>query len=281
MHAFPASPDPAPDPDVETLRRQLTAARDRMQQHPVFAAVQTLDDLRHFMAWHVFAVWDFMSLVKRLQRVYTGTTLPWRPPADPRAARLINEIVLGEESDLGFGGGHLSHYELYLQAMAEVGADSAPVRCFLDGLSPDVPVLQALRQAGAPAPVQAFVASTLATALHGRPEQVLGSFLHGREDVIPAMFSRLLAQWGLTEAQAPAFVFYLRRHVELDGDSHGPAAQALVDDAVRGDPAAEQRLLAAGLAAVQQRIALWDALQRHLAQPARTHAPATLAEAAP
>ena len=256
---------PSADLETETLRQRLVAARMRMQQHPVFAAVRTLDDLRSFMAWHVFAVWDFMSLVKRLQRIHTGTALPWRPPADPRAARLINEIVLGEESDLGFGGGHLSHYELYLQAMAEVGADSTPVRRFLRALSPEVPALEALRRAGAPAPVQAFVASTLTTALHGRPEEVLGSFLHGREDVIPAMFSRLLAQWGLTEAQAPAFVFYLRRHIELDGDSHGPAAQALVDDAVRGDPAAERRLLAAGLAAVEQRIALWDALLRQLA----------------
>ena len=264
--------------DAEALRQRLAAAHERMQQHPVFAAVQTLGDLRRFMAWHVFAVWDFMSLVKRLQRHYTGTTLPWRPPADPRAARLINEIVLGEESDLGFGGGHLSHYELYLQAMAEVGADSTAVRRFLAGLAPDVPVLQALRQAGAPAPVQAFVAATLATALHGRPEEVLGSFLHGREDVIPAMFSRLLAQWGLSEAQAPAFVYYLRRHIELDGDSHGPAAQALVDDAVRSDPAAACRLLAAGLAAVQQRIALWDALLQHLQS---AHHPGVPAEVMP
>jgi hypothetical protein len=271
MHSFA----PSPDPETDVLRQRLTAARARMRSHPVFAAVRDLDDLRGFMAWHVFAVWDFMSLVKRLQRLYTGTALPWRPPANPRAARLINEIVLGEESDLGFDGGHVSHYELYLQAMTDVGADTAPVRRFLDALSSDLPAAEALRRAGAPAPVQAFVASTLATALHGRPEEVLGSFLHGREDAIPAMFSRLLTDWGLSEAQAPAFVYYLRRHIELDGDSHGPAAQALAQDAVRHDPAAERRLLFAGLAAIGQRIALWDGLQQHL-QDARAR-PSTTA----
>ena len=108
MHALPRSTQP----ETDALRRRLAAARQDMQNHAVFAAVRTLDDLRGFMAWHVWAVWDFMSLVKRLQRVYSGTALPWRPPGNPRAARLINEIVLGEESDLAFGGGHGSHYEL-------------------------------------------------------------------------------------------------------------------------------------------------------------------------
>jgi len=271
----------AADAVTTALHRQLAQARERMQNHPVFAAVQTLDDLRLFMGWHVWAVWDFMSLVKRLQQIHTTTTLPWRPPADPQAARLINEIVLGEESDLGFGGGHLSHYELYLQAMAEVGADASPVRHALQALAAEVPLPAALMRAGAPTAVQSFVSSTLAVAQHGRPEEVLGCFLHGREDVIPAMFSRLLAQWGLTEPQAPAFVFYLRRHIELDGDSHGPAAQSLARAATQGDPAAARRLLGAGLAAVRQRIALWDALLEALNAQRKSSARPVLSATAP
>jgi hypothetical protein len=255
---------PGTETELAALRRELATSRERMQRHPVFSAVQTLQDLRLFMSWHVWAVWDFMSLVKRLQQTCTCTRLPWQPPADAHAARLINEIVLGEESDLAPGGGHCSHYELYLRAMAEVGADSSPVQRFLVALSHDTAPADAMRQVAAPAAVRDFVTSTLGVALHGRPEEVLGSFLHGREAVIPAMFSRLLAEWGLTESQAPAFVFYLRRHIELDGDSHGPAAQALVGKAVGHDPAAERRLLAAGQAAVQQRIALWDALLHEL-----------------
>jgi hypothetical protein len=259
MHVFP----PSTGPKAQVLRQPLAAARERLQHHPIFAAVRNVGDLRAFMGGHVWAMWDFMWLVKRLQTVYAGSALRGRPPGDPLAARLINEIVLGEESDVALGGWQVSHLELYLQAMAEVGADSVPVRRFLDLLSQESSAGEALQRAGAPALVQTFVASTLATALDGRPDEVLGSFLHGREDVIPAKFSRLLAAWGLTETPAPAFVYYLRRHIELDGDSHGPAAHALVRNAVRNAPAAECRLLA-GVAAVQQRIALWDALLLHL-----------------
>jgi hypothetical protein len=83
------------------------------------------------MQIHVFAVWDFMSLVKRLQSELTCNSLPWMPPVRSRIARFANEVVLGEESDLGPDGKPVSHFELYLRAMDEVGADRTLVRGFM------------------------------------------------------------------------------------------------------------------------------------------------------
>lgn len=259
--------------DPATLRVRLESEHAALSAHPVFAAVETLDDLRRFMAHHVFAVWDFMTLLKRLQRDLTVETLPWTPPANPEAARLVNEIVLGEETDLAPGGRHLSHFELYLEAMREVGADTGPIERFVAALRRGSDVAAALEQAEVPAAAAGFVRATLATALDGTLPEVLGSFFWGRESVIPGMFRALLDRWGVDPTTVPTLVFYLERHIELDGDEHGPAALALIEAIVRDDPQARCAMLAAARAAVADRHALWDALL------AETRAAAPLATA--
>lgn len=241
-------------------RAGLERAHAALGEHPVFASVVTLDDLRRFMAWHVFAVWDFMTLLKRLQRDLTTVTLPWTPPPNPEAARLVNEIVLGEETDLAPGGRHLSHYELYLEAMREVGADTGPIEGFVAALARGVAPEAALEAAAIDAAPARFVRSTLATALHGSLPEVLGSFFWGRESVIPAMFRALLARWRIDPATVPTLTFYLERHIELDGDEHGPAALAMIEAIVGADPAANAAMIAAARSAVAERHALWTAL---------------------
>lgn len=235
-----------------------------MKHHPVFSAVNTLEDLRTFMEWHVFAVWDFMSLVKRLQSDFTQHSLPWQPPRHARAARLINEIVLGEESDETPGGGNSSHFELYLQAMKEVGARTDSIERFIDLIRYGMTVEGALQQVGAPPQVATFVQSTIHTACEEATSNVLGSFFYGREDIIPVMFRHLLDNWTVEPKQAPTFVYYLERHIELDGDSHGPATRRIIEELLGNDEQDWSAMLDAAQAAVEQRIALWDALQATL-----------------
>jgi len=243
---------------------RLQKAMEELEHHPVFKQVRTVEDLQTFMRWHVFAVWDFMSLVKRLQRDLTCVNVPWMPPANAKATRLINEIVLGEESDENLNGGHASHFELYLGAMREVGAEPHEVLAFLRYFSQGVPLEQAMERAGAPSQVICFVQSTLKTACHNQTHEVLGSFFYGRENVIPHMFSALLNDWTVDAGSAPTFVYYLKRHIELDGDSHGPAAEQLIDELLQDDIVMRGELTSAALNAVQQRLALWDALAEQL-----------------
>lgn len=256
--------------DVKDLLHVIHNNSKRMREHDVFELIQTVEDLRIFMSWHVFAVWDFMSLVKRLQYEYTCVTLPWIPPRKAQASRLINEIVLGEESDETPEGSHCSHFELYLKSMEEIGASTHQISNFYQLVAGNMPVDQALKAVDAPEAVQTFVNSTIHLALKGNVEEVLGSFIYGREDAIPEMFQYLLDSWSIDKDKAPSFIFYLERHIQLDADTHGPAAHQMMQDQVGENKEALIRLLNAALEAVKQRISLWDNLAIELSNQTQT-----------
>ncbi len=217
-----------------------------ISRHPLYGELHEPLALRFFMEAHVWAVWDFMSLLKRLQRDLTCVALPWRPsPYPPELVRLINQIVLGEESDLDQHGRPCSHFALYLRAMEEVGADTRPMAAFLrDG---------DLRHA--PAHSLPFVVHTLSVAEEGETVEVAAAFFHGREEPIPDMFIGILAQ---LPDSCHSLRYYLQRHVELDGDEHGPMGERCLQVLCGGEPAKAAQARAAGDEALRQRAALWD-----------------------
>jgi hypothetical protein len=246
---------------MKPTKERLIQKKAELGEHPIFSEIHSLPVLRRFMEAHVFAVWDFMSLTKRLQQELTCVRLPWLPPQDPQAARLINEIVLGEESDDRPAQGHYSHFELYLDAMREVGACTVAIERFValqqEGVSYDV----ALQSINVDPAAANFVRHTLHTALHAPGHSVAAAFLHGRESVIPQMFQRILDDWGIGIEQAPTFRYYLERHIEVDSEDHGPAAEKLLSRLVDSDPQRQEDVYASAITAVESRIALWDGLR--------------------
>jgi hypothetical protein len=238
----------------------IDSTRQRMVEHPVFTAIRDIQDLRIFMEAHVFAVWDFMSLVKRLQRDLTCIEVPWLPPRDRHAAQLINQIVLGEETDIDPSGEPVSHLELYLGAMREVGADTARFELFQTALANGATLEEAFDDAAVAPFIREFTGQTLQVAGRAPLLAVMASFFYGREDVIPRMFSSLLEKWRIGADQAPLFVYYLKRHIEVDSDEHGPAAKAILAAATADDPLRGLQVLDAARQSIEARIRLWDGL---------------------
>jgi hypothetical protein len=229
-----------------------------MIEHPVFTAIRDVRSLRLFMEAHVFAVWDFMSLVKRLQRDLTCIEVPWLPPRDRQAAQLINQIVLGEETDIDPSGEPVSHLELYLGAMREVGANTETFELFQAALANGATLAEAFDRAAVAPFIREFTGYTLQIASRAPLLAVMASFFYGREDVIPRMFSNLLEKWRIGADQVPTFVYYLKRHIEVDSDQHGPAAKAILAAATAGDPLLGIEVLSAARQSIEARIRLWD-----------------------
>ncbi|SFI08876.1 DUF3050 domain-containing protein [Planctomicrobium piriforme] len=250
--------------DDDQIAAALAPAVSALLSHPIYAAVSTLPRLRQFMREHVFAVWDFMTLLKRLQLEFCGTVLPWTPPSQPRLARFINEIVLAEESDVDGRGGFTSHFDLYLSAMDQIAADTRPVRQLIQKLSQDRHALASLDEIAINPQTKEFVRFNLELAERGAPWEVAAAFCYGREDIIPAMFTRLLRPLMEQNIESGRFRYYLERHVELDGDEHGPLARHMVTLLVGEDDARRRAAIAAGRQAIDMRVRLWDGILESL-----------------
>lgn len=238
---------------------EFETARAKLVDHPLYAQITTEDRLRIFMKHHVFAVWDFFTLLKRLQTEVTTVTLPWRPRSGlADHGRFIMEIVLAEETDEDIGGGYISHFELYRRAMDEIGADTGPIDAFLSALDSGLAPMAALKDPKIPPSVREFVTHTLEVAMNGAPHEVASSFCHGRENLLPDVFSAVRAKVDDVLANAPVFRHYLDRHIALDHDEHGPLALRLLALLCDGDPVREAEADAVSIAAIRARTGLWD-----------------------
>jgi hypothetical protein len=247
---------------IDSLLARLAPLRARLLAHPVYGTLESKRELQVFMEHHVFAVWDFMSLAKALQRALTCVDVPWTPRGDRASRRFINEIILGEESDGDAQGGHASHFESYVEGMRQAGARTDSILALLAGLARGESVNEALVSCEAPEPARAFVRKTFLVIHSGSLPAVAAAFTLGREDVIPEMFRTIVAR---LDEQCPGELgilrWYLDRHVELDEGHHAPMARAMLASACGGDARKWEEAEAAAVQALEARLALWDGVR--------------------
>lgn len=236
---------------IDPIRRQVVA-------HPIYRELNSLERVRVFQNSHVFAVWDFMSLLKTLQRELTCVEVPWVPDGPTASRRLINEIVLVEESD-ELGDGFTSHFELYLEGMRQAGADTGPVTAFLDLLRSGTAVPDAVKLVGIPQGAADFIATTWSIIESEPVHCKAAAFAFGREDLIPEMFQQVIR---ISDEAGRLVVFkdYLARHIEVDGEQHTPMAMQMLIDLCGDDTTAWEQCASAVRTALQARVALWDSI---------------------
>lgn len=248
-----------------SLLKQTDPLRAALLSHPVYTQINDLAALQLFMESHVFAVWDFMTLIKTLQQRLTCIDTPWLPPSDPIAARFVNEIVLAEESDEVSPGFYTSHFGLYLLVMEEVGANCQPIHDFIAALCRGIAPERALAPLPIPNNTKQFVLNTLHSA-ESSTYEVAAAFLLGREDVIPAMFRRLIIQVEQNRKfSCNAFRLYLNRHTDLDEESHAPMGQKLLKHLCATDRDKWEKARIITDRALQSRIMLWDGIAEAIA----------------
>lgn len=249
---------------IEYIESQLTPLRKQLKEHSLYEQLQSIEDIKIFMSLHVFAVWDFMSLLKALQIQLTTTTIPWRPRPKASLARFINEIVHAEESDLNEKGEPKSHFEMYLDSMHQIDSDATEINHLIKGLEKGDSIHSILDALYIENCAKEFMRFTFNVIESGKPHCIAAAFTFGREDLIPDMFIEILKKADAKNTKFNKLTYYLDRHIELDGDEHGPLSLQMVEELCDNDPKKIDEVLEVSKEALQHRIALWDGIKEKI-----------------
>ncbi len=244
------------NPKINLLNSNLTKYREEIVNHALYKKLNSVEDIAVMMEHHVYAVWDFMSLLKALQSLLTCTTSPWKPVGDGKIRQLVNSIVLEEESDVDKENNPLSHYEMYIDAMNQCGANTSAIESFVSNVSAaNIPSVND--------GVDAFLKTTFDVIESNETHKIASAFTFGREDLIPDMFTAIVNEYN-TENNLDKFVYYLERHIELDGGEHGPLALELISNLCGDDDNKWKEVEETAIACLVARKKLWDSILANL-----------------
>ncbi len=239
---------------------ELSVYKENLNSHKVYQTLKSINDVQTFMEVHVFAVWDFMSILKSLQIQLTNISVPWTPNDSPVIARFINEIVYGEESDINELGEPKSHFEMYLDAMEQIGADRKHMYRLLDMIQNGKNIDYSLGEINIDERVKKFVQFTFSIINSKKSHSIGSAFTFGREDIIPDMFIKMLDEIDPKAIHFNKLKYYLKRHIEIDGDLHGPLALQMMDELCGKDIKKWDEALIVAKECIQLRIELWDTI---------------------
>ena len=243
------------------LQKSIEPFKKILRNHPINSYIISQEHLSLFMQHHIFAVWDFMSLVKKLQVELTSVDSLWFPKGSGETRYLINEIVLGEESDIDPNGGYISHFDLYLRAMDELAIMPPTALKDFKQFKSIEEFLIALPSFNLPQSINEFLTFTFSSILYSETAEIAAIFTFGREDLIPEMFQLILNQLRLQSPdKVKTLTYYLERHIEVDGGHHSQLAISMVSQLCQDDPKAWERATQAAINSLKARIKLWDGI---------------------
>ena len=238
---------------------------DTLNSHPLLSQsdIFTEDHLKIFMEHHVFAVWDFMCILKKLQGIICPSSTPCYPNNFSKngIARLINEIVMCEESDEISDGIFMSHFELYLSSMKNINAKTDQIEAIVDDVSKNK--LKGFDKYDLEPECFNFLNKNNRLLNTNELHIISALFTYGRETTLPGMFQKLLLRIG-ESSKYDSLKLYLKRHIDVDSNRHGPLSLILFNKSCENNDLKYNQALDAAIKSIEIRYDLWTGIHKKI-----------------
>ncbi|TDN95259.1 pyrroloquinoline quinone (PQQ) biosynthesis protein C [Salegentibacter sp. 24] len=253
---------------INEVNQELQPKLNQLLEHSLYQKITTTKHLQIFMQHHVFAVWDFMSLLTALQEKLTKTTNPWVPVGNPEIRYLINEIVLDKETDVNFFGNHQSHFEMYLEAMEKSGADTERIKNFLLQVTHGTDIFLLIAATKLPHNIKIFLKNTFEVITEESPHKIASAITFARQGVIPDLFPSLIkkVQHNFPNDDLSLFKYYFDRHLNLDRKRHGSMALKIVEELCGDDNKKWTEVTQTAKEALDARLELYKGIEKEISK---------------
>ena len=256
---------------MNNISQNLEPLKNKLRTHSLYNSIESIDDLKIFTNAHVYAVWDFMSLLKFLQINLTTISVPWYPTKNTSTAKLINEIVAGEETDENEDGKAMSHFEMYLDSIESFGVKTDLILKNINSLNSLDTIHNEIEKLEIKDYVKDFLKFTFSVINRGKIHEVAAVFTFGREDLIPDMFMPLLEGINSKNNELNKLIYYFKRHIEVDGDMHGPMSMEMLRYLCNNDEEKISEAESISEKALLSRISLWDGIENEIKTKKNNH----------
>lgn len=248
---------------INEIERELQPTITELQKHDLYKRIQTPEHLQIFMQHQVFAVWDFMSLLKALQRRLTKTSTPWVPVGDPEIRYLLNRIVLSEESDMDCFGKRLSHFEMYLKAMERTGANTNEIKNFLLQVTHGTDIFLLIAAIKLPHNIKIFLKNTFETISEGKTHKLAAAFSFGRKDpnttALLTAVDRIQKKFPKQDLKLTRYI--LERRIQLAEQEQGPMTFKILEQLCKNDTQKWEEVQQTAKDCLEARLVLWNGIE--------------------
>lgn len=226
-----------------------------LANHKLYERVNDELSLRLFMEHHVICVWSYNFLLREIHQELVGLIHPLNSQSQKEAIRLVSEMILEEELEEQQDGSLLSHFEIYLEAMQDLGANISPIVSFFDLQDSGQNWQTALKHARFPTAVSRYARKMNRFAQAPLHEKAAALFYEG-EPFIPDTFLLRIGQLGNT-VKIGRLLDYFERHIEGLRSPGFSASGRLVEILCNNDEKMSLEAEQSAEEAMKNRVELW------------------------